>query len=135
MNRLKPDLLIALGGGSSIDCAKGILLAAENRPVFAAIPTTSGTGSEVTSFSILTLNGVKHPLVDKSIRPDYAVLDETLLEKLPPSLVADSGMDAIFFALFQNSDQKIDLQQTFASGEGNTAFFFKIWFITNNAIS
>lgn len=95
MNRLKPDLLIALGGGSSIDCAKGILLAAENRPVFAAIPTTSGTGSEVTSFSILTHNGVKHPLVDKSIRPDYAVLDEKLLEKLPPSLVADSGMDAI----------------------------------------
>lgn len=95
LKKLQPDLLIALGGGSSLDCAKGILLAAEKRPVFVAIPTTSGTGSEVTSFSILTHDGVKHPLIDKAMRPDYAILDPTLLEKLPVHLIAESGMDAI----------------------------------------
>ena len=95
MKQLQPELLIALGGGSSMDCAKGILLAAEHRPVFVAIPTTSGTGSEVTSFSILTHKGVKHALIDRDIRPDYAVLDPTLLSKIPPKLISESGMDAV----------------------------------------
>lgn len=95
MNKEKPDVLLALGGGSSLDCAKGILLAADLRPIFVAIPTTSGTGSEVTSFSILTHGGVKHALVDVSIRPDYAVLDPSLLQKLPVHLIAESGMDAV----------------------------------------
>lgn len=90
-----PEVLIALGGGSSLDCAKGILAAADQRPVFVAIPTTSGTGSEVTSFSILTHEGVKHPLIDPSMRPDHAILDPTLLQDLPKKLVADSGMDAV----------------------------------------
>lgn len=95
LKKAKPELLIALGGGSSLDCAKGILLAAEKRPIFVAIPTTSGTGSEVTSFSILTHEGVKHPFVDKAIRPDYAILDPVLLQKLPVHLIAESGMDAV----------------------------------------
>lgn len=95
MKQLQPEVLIALGGGSSMDCAKGILLAAEKRPVFVAIPTTSGTGSEVTSFSILTHGGVKHALIDRAIRPDYAVLDPVLLEKLPQKLITESGMDAV----------------------------------------
>ena len=91
----KPDLLIALGGGSAMDCAKGILLAAESRPTFVAIPTTSGTGSEVTSFSILTHDDVKHALIDPTMRPDYAILDADLLHDLPPKLIAESGMDAL----------------------------------------
>lgn len=95
MRSVQPELLIALGGGSSIDCAKGILLASEQKPIFAAIPTTSGTGSEVTSFSILTHNGVKHALIDRDIRPDFAVLDPVLLSKIPPKLISESGMDAV----------------------------------------
>jgi alcohol dehydrogenase class IV len=66
-----------------------------NRPYFVAIPTTSGTGSEVTSFAILTHQGVKHPLVEAHIRPDLAILDDSLLGNLPQSLIADGGMDAL----------------------------------------
>lgn len=94
LQRLRPDLLVALGGGSSLDCAKGILLAADYRPRFAAVPTTSGTGSEVTSYAVLTHDGVKHPLTDAALRPDIAILDESLLRDLPPALIADAGMDA-----------------------------------------
>lgn len=90
-----PDLLIALGGGSPMDCAKAVKLAAERPMVFLAIPTTSGSGSEVTSFSVLTHDGVKHPLVDPSLRPDAAILDDSLLEHLPPALAADTGMDLL----------------------------------------
>lgn len=90
-----PDLLIALGGGSPMDCAKAVRLAAERPMAFLAIPTTSGSGSEVTSFSILTHEGVKHPLVDPALRPDAAILDDSLLEQLPPSLIADTGMDLL----------------------------------------
>lgn len=89
------DTLIALGGGSAIDCAKGMVSVGKNRPFFVAIPTTSGTGSEVTAFSILTHEGRKHPLVDPGLRPDMAILDDRLLKKLPPSLIADAGMDVL----------------------------------------
>lgn len=92
-------VLIALGGGSVLDCAKAMAYFAKKRPMLIAIPTTSGTGSEVTSFSILTHEGVKHPLVDESLRPDWAILDETLVSTLPPSLVADTGMDLISHVL------------------------------------
>ncbi|MBE6927678.1 MAG: iron-containing alcohol dehydrogenase [Ruminococcaceae bacterium] len=94
-----PDAIIALGGGSAIDCAKGILAMSESNAKLIAIPTTSGTGSEVTSFAILTHNGIKHPLVDNRLRPDMAILDASLLEKLPKSLIADSGMDAVAHCL------------------------------------
>ena len=66
---------------------------------FAAIPTTSGTGSEVTSFAILTHEGVKHPLVDARLRPALAILDPSLLEKLPAGLIADAGMDVLAHCL------------------------------------
>lgn len=93
--QFQPELLIALGGGSAIDCAKAIRLAAELPMIFLAIPTTSGSGSEVTSFSILTQGDVKHPLVDPLLRPDGAILDDSLLEALPPKLIADTGMDLL----------------------------------------
>ncbi len=95
MQKFGANVLIALGGGSAIDCAKGMVSVGKDRPYFVAIPTTSGTGSEVTAFSILTHEGTKHPLVDPSLRPDMAILDDSLLEKLPPSLIADTGMDVI----------------------------------------
>ena len=91
----QPDLVIALGGGSPMDCAKAVGYLLERRPVFAAIPTTSGTGSEVTSFSIVTHNGKKHPIVDEALRPDYAILDPELLTDLPKGLIADAGMDVL----------------------------------------
>ena len=91
----RPQLLIALGGGSPMDCAKAVRIASEHAMSFVAIPTTSGSGSEVTSFSILTHNGIKHPLVDPAMRPDAAILDDSLLEKLPQTLIADTGMDLI----------------------------------------
>ena len=90
---LRPELLIALGGGSAIDCAKGILAAYDGRPTFIAIPTTSGSGSELTSYAVLTKDAVKHPLVEESLRPDLAILDDSLLRSLPQSLIADTGMD------------------------------------------
>lgn len=91
----RPQVLIALGGGSPMDCAKAIRLAFGEPLTFIAIPTTSGSGSEVTSFSILTHKGVKHALVDRGLRPDVAILDADLLEKLPTTLVADTGMDLL----------------------------------------
>lgn len=93
--KFRPEVLVALGGGSPMDCAKAVRLAAENPMTFIAIPTTSGSGSEVTAFSILTHDGVKHPLVDPVMRPDAAILDESLVAKLPLSLVADTGMDLL----------------------------------------
>ena len=89
------DGIVAVGGGSSMDCAKGIA-ALGGLPVrLVAVPTTSGSGSEVTSFAILTQDGVKHPLVDPALRPELAILDPALLEALPPRLIAESGMDAV----------------------------------------
>lgn len=91
----KPELLIALGGGSPMDCAKGIRAAYGEELAFVAVPTTSGSGSEVTSFSILTHDGVKHPLVDPGLQPDAAILDDSLLMALPRGLIADTGMDLL----------------------------------------
>ena len=95
----EPDLIVALGGGSAMDCAKAMKFFAGSRARFAAIPTTSGSGSEVTDFAILTHNGVKHPLVDPALRPDLAILDSAYLEKLPRGLIADSGFDVLAHAL------------------------------------
>ena len=93
--RFQPELLIALGGGSPMDCAKAIRLAYGKPLRFAAIPTTAGSGSEVTTFSILTHEGIKHPLVDRGLLPDLAILDPTLVATLPPGLVAEGGMDLL----------------------------------------
>jgi len=93
------DLIVALGGGSAMDCAKAMAYFAKGNAKLVAIPTTSGSGSEVTDFAILTHDRVKHPLVDKRLRPDMAILDGELLQELPPSLVADAGFDVIAHAL------------------------------------
>lgn len=93
--KFEPDLLLALGGGSPMDCAKAIKLAYGEKLLFVAVPTTSGSGSEMTSFSILTHKGVKHPLIDETLRPDAAILDASLLQNLPSALIADTGMDLL----------------------------------------
>ena len=94
-----PDLIVALGGGSAMDCAKAMAFFAKTDARVVAIPTTSGSGSEVTDFAILTHNKVKHPLIDRRLRPDVAILDSDLLQELPPALVAETGFDLICHAL------------------------------------
>ena len=94
-----PDVLVALGGGSAMDCAKAMLFFSGVEATLVAIPTTSGSGSEVTDFAILTHDGVKHPLVDPQILPDVAILDDELLQALPKSLIADAGVDVLAHAL------------------------------------
>ena len=94
----KPDVIVALGGGSAMDCAKAMAYFGGGVPL-AAIPTTSGSGSEVTDFAILTHEGVKHPLVDEALQPVLAILDDDLLQELPRSLIADAGFDVLSHAL------------------------------------
>ena len=94
-----PDLIVALGGGSALDCAKAFGYFSGLTPRLAAIPTTSGSGSEVTDFAILSHGGAKHPLVDEKLQPDYAILDDNLLQNLPQSLIADTGFDVLAHAL------------------------------------
>jgi len=99
LKAFQPDTVVALGGGSAMDSAKAMTYFAGTDARLVAIPTTSGSGSEVTDFAILTHNRVKHPLVDGRLRPDTAILDSRLLEKLPASLVADGGFDALSHAV------------------------------------
>lgn len=98
VREFQPDLIVALGGGSALDCAKAFSYFGGGCTL-AAIPTTSGSGSEVTDFAILAHDGVKHPLVDAKLQPDYAILDDDLLKNLPKSLIADSGFDVLAHAL------------------------------------
>ncbi|MBQ9964318.1 MAG: iron-containing alcohol dehydrogenase, partial [Clostridia bacterium] len=103
----RPDVLIAVGGGSAIDSAKAIrevslqLEPSYARPALIAIPTTSGTGTEVTSFSVVSdpENCRKMPLVSDSMLPDEAILDAELVKSVPPSVTADTGMDVFTHAL------------------------------------
>ncbi len=95
----RPDAVLALGGGSAMDCAKAMVYFSGLTPKLIAVPTTSGSGSEVTDFAILTHEGVKHPLVDEKFRPAVAILDSELLKTMPPKLIADGGMDLISHAL------------------------------------
>jgi len=95
----RPDLIVALGGGSAMDCAKAMAYFSKVDAKLAAVPTTSGSGSEVTDFAILTHRKVKHPLIDRRLKPDLAILDGELLTQLPPSLVADGGFDVLAHAL------------------------------------
>ncbi len=109
----KPDALIALGGGSVIDAAKAIIyfciktkevLVEKShiiKPMFIAIPTTSGTGSEVTSISVITDTKThsKIPLKDSLMLPDVAILDASLTLTVPRHITADTGMDVITHAL------------------------------------
>ena len=95
----RPDTVVALGGGSAMDCAKAMCYFSGLSPRLIAIPTTSGSGSEVTDFAILTHEGVKHPLVDTALAPQIAILDSDLLTLLPPALIADGGYDALTHAI------------------------------------
>jgi alcohol dehydrogenase class IV len=103
------DVLVAIGGGSAIDSAKGILYFAwkfgavegseVKKPLFIAIPSTSGTGSEVTDFSVITSNGEKVVVIDEFIAPDIAILDSTCIQHVPQRVVADTGIDVLVHAI------------------------------------
>ena len=99
VRKFQPDVMVALGGGSAMDCAKAMLFFAGCEAKLVAIPTTSGSGSEVTDFAILTHGSVKYPLVDEKLRPAMAILDSDLLGKLPKSLIADGGFDVLSHAV------------------------------------
>ena len=99
LREFQPDLVVALGGGSAMDLAKAMSYFGKGSYMLAAIPTTSGSGSEVTDFAILTHDQVKHPLVDKRLRPDLAILDSDLLQELPKQLIAETGFDVLTHAL------------------------------------
>lgn len=102
----QPEAIVAVGGGSAIDSSKAIrefsLKINNYGPVgLIAIPTTSGTGSEVTSFAVVndTEAKVKYPLVSEGLTADEAILDAELVKSVPPSITADTGMDVFTHAL------------------------------------
>ena len=128
MEEFKPDVIIALGGGSAIDAAKGMWLFYEHpdadpegmklkfmdirkrtykfpklgiKAKMVAIPTTSGTGSEVTSFAVISDKQInkKYPLADYELTPNVAIIDPDLVMSLPQSITADTGMDVLTHAL------------------------------------
>ena len=120
MTEFGPDWIVAMGGGSPIDAAKAMWIKYEYPEItfpemckvfgipelrkkahFCAIPSTSGTATEVTAFSIITdyTNGIKYPLADFEITPDVAIVDPDLAETMPKKLVAHTGMDALTHAI------------------------------------
>ena len=128
MRRFNPDTVIALGGGSAIDAAKGMWLFYEypemefeflrlkfldirkrtykypklGRKVrLVAIPTTSGTGSEVTAFTVISDKGrqIKYPLADYELTPDVAIVDADFVMSIPPNVTADTGLDVLTHAI------------------------------------
>lgn len=127
MKSFKPDTIIALGGGSPMDCAKGMWLFYEHPEIdfndlkqkfmdirkrafrypslgklakLVCIPTTSGTGSEVTPFAVLTdaVEHKKYPLTDYALTPSVAIVDPLFVDTLPRSIVADTGLDVLTHA-------------------------------------
>ncbi|MDR9828527.1 1-propanol dehydrogenase PduQ, partial [Vibrio sp. FNV 38] len=102
----QPDTIIALGGGSSLDAAKSIKITLEDlyqgqQIELIAIPTTSGSGSEVTSYAVIsdTSSGKKYPLVSPNLLPDAALLDPELVLSVPRMVAIDTGMDVLTHAI------------------------------------
>lgn len=119
MQTFNPDWIVSIGGGSPIDAAKAMWVFYEhpsakfediakpfniprlrNKAHFVAIPSTSGTATEVTAFSVITdyKVGIKYPLADFEITPDIAILDPSIAYKMPQKLTAHTGMDALTHA-------------------------------------
>lgn len=120
MRNFEPDVIVSIGGGSPIDAAKAMWVFYEypektfddikdpfslpklrTKAIFVAIPSTSGTATEVTAFSVITdySEKVKYPLADFEITPDIAILDSDIPQTMPKVLVAHTGMDALTHAL------------------------------------
>ena len=120
MREFEPDWIISMGGGSPIDAAKAMWVFYEypdskfedlitpfsfptlrTKAKFLAIPSTSGTATEVTAFSVITdyAKGIKYPLADFNITPDVAIVDPSLAETMPKTLTAHTGMDALTHAI------------------------------------
>jgi len=106
MVEYKPDVIVAFGGGSAIDVAKAVLYFAQReydirKCILIAVPTTSGTGSEVSAYAIITdkENQKKYPIISEEIIPNIAILDAELVKTVPSAVTADTGMDVFTHAV------------------------------------
>lgn len=125
---LEPDAIVGVGGGSALDTAKAVFKFAREggnplRHGFVAVPSTSGSGSEVTSFAVVTSGDRKEVLVSDDMSPTMAILDPEVTATLPPSITADTGMDAITHALEAYvSTRSTDFSDAFAEKAAQLAF-------------
>lgn len=130
-NKFKPDCILAIGGGSAIDCAKGILLfyeypflnfenvleynaagkiPTERSTALICVPSTSGTGSEVTRGTVITdpKKELKVPIMTDCLRPDIAILDARITMSMPDNVAAETGMDALTHAIEAYTNHNLD---------------------------